>query len=113
MRGGLLRIRLVPGPLVFELSITASGQAEGCAVSTAAAVHKERGEILAARKDGKASLKEVLERDDALAGRDGCGQWGHLRAGRDELGQEFVLLGLEVVGPGQQHPGEPTVLSSA
>ncbi len=31
---------------------------------------------------------------------------GHLGAGGGELGQELVSVGLEVVGPGQQHPGE-------
>lgn len=36
------------------------------------------------------------------------GQLGHLGAGGGELGQALVLLGLEVVGPGQQHPGELT-----
>lgn len=32
----------------------------------------------------------------------------HLGADGGELGQELVLLGCEVVGPGQQHPGEST-----
>jgi hypothetical protein len=32
---------------------------------------------------------------------------GHLGAGGGQLVQELVLLGLEVVGSGQQHPGEP------
>lgn len=33
---------------------------------------------------------------------------GHLGAGGGEFGQGLVLLGLEVVGPVQQHPGELT-----
>lgn len=43
---------------------------------------------------GPASLSVVTERA-AIRG-----------AGRGELGQEFVLLGLEVVRPGEEHPGE-------
>lgn len=38
---------------------------------------------------------------------DGCRELGRPGAGCGESGQEFVVFGLEVVGPGQQHPGEP------
>ncbi|MBD0742928.1 hypothetical protein BG418_01030 [Streptomyces sp. CBMA152] len=38
---------------------------------------------------------------------DAGGQLGHLGAGSGEVVQERVLFGLEVVRPGQQHPGEP------
>ncbi|MFD8589985.1 integration host factor, actinobacterial type [Streptomyces sp. NPDC059637] len=45
--------------------------AEACAeaLKKAAAVRKERGEILAQLKDGKVSLKEVLEREGAVVGK--------------------------------------------
>lgn len=34
---------------------------------------------------------------------------GHLGTSGGEPGQELVMLGLEVVGPGEQHPGESTL----
>ncbi|MFD4973462.1 integration host factor, actinobacterial type [Streptomyces sp. NPDC058424] len=47
--------------------LTAEARAE--ALKKATAVRKERGDILAALKDGKISLKEVLERDDTVVGK--------------------------------------------
>ncbi|MET9077863.1 integration host factor, actinobacterial type [Streptomyces sp. NPDC004232] len=48
-------------------ALTAEARAE--ALKKAAAVRKERGEVLAQLKDGKVSLKKVLERDDAVIGK--------------------------------------------
>ncbi|MEW1701182.1 integration host factor, actinobacterial type [Streptomyces sp. NPDC091278] len=48
-------------------ALTAEARAE--ALKKAAAVRKERGEILAALKDGTVSLKEVLGREDAVVGK--------------------------------------------
>lgn len=48
-------------------TLTAEARAE--ALKKAAAVRKERGEVLAQLKDGKVSLKEVLEREDTVVGK--------------------------------------------
>ncbi|MER7043105.1 integration host factor, actinobacterial type [Streptomyces microflavus] len=48
-------------------NLTAAQRAE--ALKKAAAVRKERGEILATLKDGKVSLREVLEREDTVVGK--------------------------------------------
>ncbi|MFJ8704414.1 integration host factor, actinobacterial type [Streptomyces ardesiacus] len=48
-------------------ALTAEARSE--ALKKAAAVRKERGEILAQLKDGKVSLKEVLEREDTVVGK--------------------------------------------
>ncbi|OEJ28915.1 integration host factor [Streptomyces agglomeratus] len=48
-------------------NLTKAQRAE--ALVKAAAVRKERGEILAGLKDGKVSLKEVLEREDTVVGK--------------------------------------------
>ncbi|MFJ4910770.1 integration host factor, actinobacterial type [Streptomyces sp. NPDC093249] len=48
-------------------ALTAEARAE--ALKKAAVVRKERGEILAALKDGTVSLKEVLGREDAVVGK--------------------------------------------
>ncbi|MET9779396.1 integration host factor, actinobacterial type [Streptomyces sp. NPDC006367] len=47
--------------------LTAEARAE--ALRKAAAVRKERGEVLAALKNGTVSLESVLERDDAVVGK--------------------------------------------
>ncbi|MDP9616485.1 integration host factor, actinobacterial type [Streptomyces demainii] len=47
--------------------LTAEARAE--ALKKAVAVRKERGEVLAQLKDGKVSLKEVLEREDPVVGK--------------------------------------------
>ncbi|MEU9056442.1 integration host factor, actinobacterial type [Streptomyces sp. NPDC048384] len=46
-----------------------SAEARTEALKKAAAVRKERGEMLAALKDGKVSLSEVLGRDDTVIGK--------------------------------------------
>jgi hypothetical protein len=48
-------------------ALTAEARAE--ALKKAAAVRKERGEILAQLKDRKVSLKQVLERDSTVVGK--------------------------------------------
>lgn len=48
-------------------NLTTEARAE--ALKKAAAVRKERGEVLASLKDGKVSLQEVLEREDAVVGK--------------------------------------------
>ncbi|MEU5417865.1 integration host factor, actinobacterial type [Streptomyces sp. NPDC020667] len=48
-------------------ALTPEARAE--ALKKAAAVRKERGEVLARLKDGTVSLKEVLERDDTVVGK--------------------------------------------
>ncbi|MFE9254140.1 integration host factor, actinobacterial type [Streptomyces sp. NPDC006879] len=48
-------------------TLTAEARAE--ALKKAAAVRKERGEILAQLKNGKVSLKDVLVREDAVVGK--------------------------------------------
>ncbi|MGW8374936.1 integration host factor, actinobacterial type [Streptomyces sp. ODS28] len=44
-------------------------QARADALAKAAAVRKERATVLNKLKDGKVSLKEVLERDDQVVGK--------------------------------------------
>ncbi|MFF0059829.1 integration host factor, actinobacterial type [Streptomyces microflavus] len=48
-------------------NLTAAQRAE--ALKKATAVRKERSEILATLKDGKVSLREVLEREDTVVGK--------------------------------------------
>lgn len=48
-------------------TLTTEARAE--ALKKAAAVRKERSEFLANLKDGSVSLKQVLERDDAVVGK--------------------------------------------
>ncbi|OXY96376.1 integration host factor, actinobacterial type [Streptomyces sp. 2R] len=48
-------------------NLTAAQRAE--ALKKATAVRKERSEILATLKDGKVSLREVLERGDTVVGK--------------------------------------------
>lgn len=48
-------------------ALTAEARAE--ALKKAAAVRKERGEVLAQLKDGEIPLNEVLEREDAVVGK--------------------------------------------
>ncbi|MGW0670697.1 integration host factor, actinobacterial type [Streptomyces sp. NPDC002746] len=48
-------------------TLTAEARAE--ALKKAAAVRKERGEILAQLKDGKVTLEDMLAREDAVVGK--------------------------------------------
>lgn len=48
-------------------NLTAAQRTE--ALKKATAVRKERSEILATLKDGKVSLREVLEREDTVVGK--------------------------------------------
>ncbi len=68
-----------------------------------------------AAQAGSADLRDPVRERVGISGArrqelsevpDTGGKLGHRGAGGGELGQELVMLGLEVVGPGQQHPGE-------